>query len=186
MNFEELSLPTKHVRDTYLWTYSVPGYRDINKEIINTIERYKKKNPENYTDNINIHVWQTNWDMETESGFDEICEVAKKFTICISKEHFNFRNFKPSIVDCWCNVYTLNSGCAVHQHFPSTFSLVYYVTVPENSGDIFFPDLDCSITPMPGLLLCFRGDTWHGVTFNNTGEDRMIIGINIVYDNEKA
>lgn len=186
MNFEEISIPTKTTRDTCLWAYSVPDYENVNKKIISTIEKYKKTKKENYTDDININVWQTNWEMYDEVGFREICDIAKNLTISISTKHYNFSNFYPSVVDCWCNIYTMNSGCRVHQHFPATFSLVYYVEVPDNSGDIFFPDLECKITPLTGLLLCFRGDTWHGVRFNYTNKDRIVIGINIVYNNQKA
>lgn len=185
MKFEGVGIPTKIPRDTFLWTYNVDNYESINQEILQTLSEYRKTHQDNYTDSININVFQTNWNMENENGFREICEIAKEFTIEIATDHYKFPNFRPDIVDCWCNVYNKDSGCTIHQHFPSTFSLVYYVQVPEKSGDIFFPDLEIRLTPKPGLLLCFRGDTWHGVHFNTTDQDRSIIGINIVYKNEK-
>jgi len=178
---EELKFDIKHQRPCFVWATTIDNHEEINSKILETIDKERENNPKGYTDDININVWQSNWEMENEPGFYEVSNSAKELTVEIAKNHFNFNQFVPQLVDCWCNVYNNNSGCKVHQHFPATFSLVYYVKVPENSGRIFFPDLEVQLDPKPGLLLCFRGDTWHGVEFNQTKNDRIIIGMNVVY-----
>lgn len=178
---EELKFDIKHQRPCFVWATTIDNHDEINSKILDTIDKERENNPQGYTDDININVWQSNWEMENEPGFHEVSNSAKELTVEIAKNHFNFNQFVPQLVDCWCNVYNNNSGCKVHQHFPATFSLVYYVKVPENSGRIFFPDLEVQLDPKPGLLLCFRGDTWHGVEFNQTKNDRIIIGMNVVY-----
>jgi len=178
---EELDFEIKNPRPCYVWATTIKNSDDVNSRILKTISEEREKNPTGYTDDININVWQSNWEMENQPGFKDVADSAKEISTEIAKNHYNFKQFNPRLVDCWCNVYNKNSGCKVHQHFPATFSLVYYVKVPENSGRIFFPDLDVQLDPKPGLLLCFRGDTWHGVEFNQTEKDRIIIGMNVIY-----
>lgn len=179
IRLEEFDL--KHSRSVPIWSCILDDYETINLKIIEEIQKYRSDNKENYTDSININVWQSGWEMHTKPVFDIVGKSAIDVTKTISKEYFNFPIFTPEIVDCWVNVYNRDSGCRVHQHFPATFSLVYYVAVPEKSGDIYFPDIGVNLTPQPGLLLCFRGDLWHGVQFNFTENDRIIIGINVIH-----
>ncbi len=183
MNYYQEELELIHPRKIPLWSTVIENKEEINQQIIETVTQHRKNNLENYTDTINVNVWQSNWEMQTQLGIDVVAEKSKEFTKVLAKEYYNFQNFVPEIVDCWVNVYNKDSGCRVHQHFPATFSLVYYVQVPQNSGNIYFPDLKTSLTPEPGLLLCFRGDLWHGVQFNLTTNDRVIIGLNIIHKN---
>ncbi len=181
MNYYQEEIDLIHPRKTPLWSHVIENKDEVNKKILDTIRNHKETNPEGYTDAINVNVWQSNWEMHDQPGIDFIVQSAKELTKSISKQYYNFPIFNPDVVDCWVNVYNKDSGCRVHQHFPATFSLVYYVQVPTNSGKIYFPDIETSLAPEPGLLLCFRGDLWHGVQFNLTSNDRIIIGINIVH-----
>jgi hypothetical protein len=182
IDIEEIEFETKNPKPTYLWLYNVENHKDINSKIINTVTQHRTDNPEGYRDYINVDVWQTHWNMEDEPGFDKIADIAKNICTTISEKHFNFPKFFPKIVDCWSNVYMKESGCRVHQHFPAIFSLVYYVSAPEGTGKIFFPDLEIGIQPYEGLLLCFRGDTWHGVEFNKTEQERIVVAFNMICD----
>jgi hypothetical protein len=181
MKIETFEFDLKSTRPVPLWRHDVENFEEINNEISSTISKHRAENPDGYNDYINVNVWQTGWNMEIEPGFSKIDNLAKTFCNTIAKDYYNFNQFNCKIVDCWSNIYNKDSGCRIHQHFPATFSLVYYVSVPENSGCIFFPDLEIKIQPYPGLLLCFRGDTWHGVEFNQTDKDRIIVAFNIVY-----
>ena len=174
--------PIVHPRPLRVWTQEIPSAEVINQKIIKTINKHRQQYPEGYTDNININVWQTGWNMQAESGFAEVADLAKSMTKEIAEQQLHFANFTPKIVDCWSNVYNTDAGCKVHSHFPATFSLVYYVRVPEGSGQIFFPDAEVKLEPVPGLMICFEGSAWHGVEFNPTEEDRIIVAINIVYE----
>lgn len=163
-----------------IWTTQVDNYRVINLEILNSITHHRQENPKGIVDDINVNVWQTNWHMELYSGFDSIAELAKETTSKIARDFYRYNNFNPKIIDCWSNVYGKDSKCHVHHHFPATFSLVYYVVVPEGSGEIFFPEISQSFFPSEGTLLCFRGDLKHGVNSGNISENRIIVGINII------
>ena len=179
---EQHEFPILKPRPLHVWTQMIPNAEAINQKIINTIDLHRSNYPEGYTDNININVWQTGWNMQTESGFADISELSQLMAKEIAETKLNFSNFKSKIVDCWANVYNKDAGCKVHSHFPATFSLVYYVRVPEGSGQIFFPDADIKLDPVPGLMICFGGDAWHGVEFNPTDKDRIIVALNLVYE----
>ncbi len=178
-NTEQFDL--KYSRPVPLWSIVLENHEELNKKLLEEIKKYRLEKPENYTDSINVNVWQSNWEMHTRPSFDVLIDTVKDFTKSVAKEYYNFPKFNPDVVDCWVNIYNTDSGCRVHQHFPATFSLVYYISVPEHSGEIYFPDIEASLMPSSGLLLCFRGDLWHGVKFNFTSNDRIIVGINVVH-----
>lgn len=178
---KENKFSIKLPRPLHIWSKVIDNYENINSKIIDTINVHRSANPSGLTDNINVNVWQSNWNMESEKGFKEIVESAQLLTKEIAENILNFKNFNSHVVDCWANVYPKGGYCNIHSHFPATFAVVYYVKVPDNSGDIIFPDADLKITPHNGLMLCFEGNVWHGVEPNNTDQDRIIIGINVVY-----
>ena len=85
-----------------------------------------------------------------------------------------------------------------HKHPPYTFSGVYYIDVPENSGDIVFDNqfemnnyamsynewnsLNCKdfkVTPKSGMLLFFPAWLNHYVTPNKSKKERLIYSFNI-------
>ena len=85
-----------------------------------------------------------------------------------------------------------------HKHPPYTFSGVYYIDVPENSGDIVFDNqfemnnyamsynewnsLNCKdfkVTPKSGMLLIFPAWLNHYVTPNKSKKERLIYSFNI-------
>ena len=107
------------------------------------------------------------------------------------------------LLDYWININGLGSSNNVHDHPGSDFAGVYYVQVPDNSGDIYFqnphtfvgfremmfynPDmaensgqiLQKDFTPVAGLCLIFPSHLKHGVLKSGSTEDRISISFNI-------
>lgn len=179
MNIKFSNFPVVNPTPFCLWSATVDNYEKINADILKVIADVKVKNPEGFTDSINFNTWQSKWNMETYPGFKQIAEIACSTVVEIAQEHFKCAKFAPKILDCWTNVYDQQGGCNSHQHFPATFALVYYVQVPEGSGDIYFPEAEVKLSPTVGQLICFKGDTWHGVEPSVSKENRIIVGINI-------
>tara|TARA_R100000687_G_C6442205_1_gene161095 strand:- start:381 stop:947 length:567 start_codon:yes stop_codon:yes gene_type:complete len=84
-----------------------------------------------------------------------------------------------------------------HKHPPYSFSGVYYIDVPENSGDIVFHNQfemnnyamyydkwnalnskDFRVTPQSGMLLVFPAWLEHYVTPNKNKKERLIYSFN--------
>ncbi len=82
----------------------------------------------------------------------------------------------------WFNNMPPKSVTTAHTHddYDEMLSGVYYVTVPENSGDlVLFNNEDKKIIiPQQGQLILFKADCLHEVSINNSGQNRLSIGMN--------
>lgn len=72
------------------------------------------------------------------------------------------------------------TGLHSHDDDDECLSGVYYVTAPENSGDLILhtPDGHFSLTPKPGRIVFFPPDMPHEVSENQGQEFRLSVGMN--------
>jgi hypothetical protein len=82
----------------------------------------------------------------------------------------------------WFNYMPPESTTTLHTHDDDDelLSAVYYVDVPENSGNlIIYQDSEkIEITPKIGDFIFFKPDVQHEVSRNNSPEYRLSIGMN--------
>jgi predicted 2-oxoglutarate/Fe(II)-dependent dioxygenase YbiX len=83
----------------------------------------------------------------------------------------------------WFNYMPPGAVTTAHRHDDDdeVLSAVYYVSVPENAGNLLLhqPGGDITITPEAGMFVFFAPDAVHEVTENKSTEARLSIGINI-------
>lgn len=90
----------------------------------------------------------------------------------------------PDTLRCgfWFNAMGPDQLTTEHTHDENDelLSAVYYVTVPESSGDLILYNgpLTIRVEPEPGTLLFFPPDLPHAVEVNRSGLPRMSIGMN--------
>ena len=93
----------------------------------------------------------------------------------------------------WFNYMPPGSSTTLHTHDDDDelLSAVYYVHVPEDSGNlIIYDDAEnatqkrLEITPQAGEFIFFKPDVRHEVTRNNSNEHRLSIGINFGVDKD--
>ena len=67
-----------------------------------------------------------------------------------------------------------------HDEFDELLSAVYYVHVPENSGNLIIHDAHShtEVTPEPGMFVFFAPSVMHSVSVNQSAERRLSIGMN--------
>lgn len=113
-------------------------------------------------------------------------------------EELGGKDVKFDVVDQWININSFLSSNTVHHHGGCDFSGVFYVSVPENSGDLVIHNYNAPInniadkfpnashcptghilTPEQGVIIMFPGNTLHSVTTNKSNEDRISIAFNI-------
>lgn len=91
----------------------------------------------------------------------------------------------------WFNYMPPGSATLIHSHddYDELLSGVYYVNVPENSGNLIVHDVaddnskeNIEITPNAGEFIFFKPDVRHEVSKNNSNEYRLSIGINFGED----
>jgi len=81
----------------------------------------------------------------------------------------------------WFNAMQPEQSTSRHCHddFDEVLSGVYYIKVPENSGDlILYANDTCTIKPEEGLLVLFSPALEHEVLKNESQEMRLSIGFN--------
>lgn len=82
----------------------------------------------------------------------------------------------------WFNYMPPGSVTTAHNHDDDKelLSAVYYISTPENSGDIIIQTQDDNIriSPEEGRFIFFKPDMVHEVTENKSSEARLSIGIN--------
>ncbi|MBK1706525.1 putative 2OG-Fe(II) oxygenase [Halochromatium glycolicum] len=68
-----------------------------------------------------------------------------------------------------------------HEEHDELFSGVYYVSAPEQAGDILFhdPPFETRVSPQPGMTLLFPPALEHSVETNRSSTQRLSIAFNI-------
>ena len=100
-----------------------------------------------------------------------------------------------SSIDYWCNINKCYNYNVMHNHGRADLIGIYYLQVPDNSGDICFIRNDGSqycnlysnrhdmleyiVEPEAGRLYVLPGHLWHYVTGSNSVRDRISISFNI-------
>ena len=83
----------------------------------------------------------------------------------------------------WFNAMEAGHVTAPHHHDENDelLSAVYYIHVPENSGDLILHDADrqIRIQPQAGKLVMFAPNVLHEVTVNASPELRLSVGMNV-------
>ena len=83
----------------------------------------------------------------------------------------------------WFNAMEAGQRTTMHHHDENDelLSAVYYIRVPENSGDLILYDDDrkVCIQPQEGKLVMFAPDVLHEVTANLGSGLRLSVGMNI-------
>jgi hypothetical protein len=102
---------------------------------------------------------------------DEACDHAS-----------HFLNIDDLQAGCWFNFMPGGAVTSAHSHddFDELMSAVYYVSVPENSGNLIIHEGDKRhvISPQEGMFVFFAPDVVHEVSKNMSSDDRLSIAIN--------
>jgi len=163
----------------------------------------KKEKEEQTIFNTNSGGWQSDQWLHQDKRFSKIISTLEnKF-----KQIFNDNNYTDDLVvgidSMWANVNRYRDSNLPHTHDPSDWSFVYYVKIPEDSGNLvmcdprirkgskwgiqnfykkitnhFAADL-FTLPPVLGRLIIFPSYLEHYVTENKTDKPRISISGNI-------
>lgn len=131
-----------------------------------------------------------------EKAKSSVLDFSKKFGVRKDIEELELKDF-------WFNIASPESYQEYHQHAFSHFSVVYYVKVPKNSGNIVFQSVDtisdmyplpvdkdymtdfsyktCSYEPQNSMMLIFKSNILHMVEKNKSDENRFSIAMNFKF-----
>jgi uncharacterized protein (TIGR02466 family) len=139
--------------------------------------------------------------LDNDDIVNELVKLVKDKTLIFSKKFGVDENLSLVCDDLWFNISSPGDYQEFHNHAGSHFSLVYYISVFPDSGDIVFanhyslvdmfplPVKDytyasfnsCFYTPKNGMLLIFRSNLPHMVKQNLSEFDRISISMNFKF-----
>ena len=137
------------------------------------------------------------YDLERDKDYNTVVELAKDYVKAFCLQYgLTSPNVKCN--DSWVNVSDPGAFQEYHLHPNNHFSAVYYVRVPENSGDLLlrsaetqtdmfplplgqettFTNKTYQVTPREGMIVIFRSNVLHMVTKNLSDEPRVSVAMN--------
>ncbi len=130
----------------------------------------------------NLKAAMTNWDSWREAAFQPIAKLMTKEIIKISSKHYSRPDIKWRINSMWGASYSYLDSAELHDHYPATWSCVYYVDVSQRSSPLIFPSPKVTIKPWNGLLVIFPGNISHLVPISRSREPRIVVSANFYVD----
>jgi len=172
----------------------------INSEIDKKVKKILK---EEKNKNKGVQISNVNGGYQTKNIFDET--LRKIFLTKAGRLIYNFfrvnENYKIRMQSIWINENYKNCINVDHVHGQSNFSGIYYVEVPENSGELVFTRTDKSgsmminndmfannelsfnliykIQPLKNQIILFPSHLIHGVLPNNNERARISVSFNV-------
>jgi hypothetical protein len=126
----------------------------------------------------NLNADMTGWALQNEEPFKTLVDIAKNKVAEVSDIFFNRPDIEWVIKSCWGARYGKGDSALLHDHYPATWSLVYYVEAPKGSSFLEFPGSSIAIKPSNGLLLIFPGNIEHQVSKSVIEKNRIIVSMN--------
>jgi len=126
----------------------------------------------------NLNADMTGWAMQNEEPFATLANLAHLKVSEISDIFFNRPDIEWIIKSCWGVRYKKGDNAFLHDHYPATWSIVYYVLSPKGSSTLQFPGASLTLKPSDGLILIFPGNIEHQVPKSKASSDRIVVSMN--------
>jgi uncharacterized protein (TIGR02466 family) len=191
MSFDEINCFA-----TTVWIRQVPGHDELNKDLVENIQRLRKNDPVGARKS-NALGWQSKRNLHTLVEFRALTEIIGETLIKLSRQ-LMIRKGMAWTFDMWVNLSPAQAYNMPHIHSESHISGVYYLRVPPGSGSIFFrdPRVQSRILKLPvekesplyaskrfvepeeGKMYLFPSWLEHGVLAGENETDRVSIAFN--------
>ena len=148
----------------------------MNEDIVKVIRKSGDK--QDYK--TNVKAYMTDWDISNKPGFKQLTKHIISITKYLSEKYYHRKDTKLRIDNMWGMIYKRDEYAMVHDHWPSIWSGVYYINVPDNGGsDLYFPQLKTSLSPKENQMVIFDGYLRHGVKPNKSDKERIAVSFNV-------
>jgi uncharacterized protein (TIGR02466 family) len=184
---------------TPIWHFQHDAFENLNERLLKHITKATEIDPQGITVS-NITGWHSQDNFHQKEEFTEFTKIASQHALEVAREmQWDLDLVSPTINNCWATINKKNSFNVLHHHPNSMMSGVYYVKVPENSGNLYFYDPRSGAQmllppfqhmtswtigkilykPIEGMFLIFPSWLWHGVEPNQSNENRICLSFNI-------
>ena len=152
----------------------IKNEEEMNKDIIKTIDEQVGK--KDYLTNVKAKM--TDWEMGDYPGFNKLSTILVKIVKGLGA-HKKCSNVKFNIVDMWGCKYKDGDYTSSHNHWPSVWSIVYYLYPPKDSSNLVLTDFNYEIKPEHGKVVIFPGHYIHQVNKKSFEGYRYVVSANI-------
>lgn len=145
----------------------------FNKEVEEIIQKYG--DVQRHKTNVKAHM--TNWFMHQE--YDQF-KVIADWAIDLAEQN-SPHQVLLSVFDCWGAIYKKNDWTKAHDHWPSPWSFVYYVS-SDGETPLLFPDAPQGahyVYPKTGDMVMFPGWIRHSVPKHESDKKRIVVAGNL-------
>ena len=162
--------------DLYTRVFSQPGF-DINKKVA---EKFESLTDDDFKEK--THLFNGRY----ENIYLDVNKIPELKTIVNAalENAAKILNIKQEKLASgfWLNAMAAGDVTTAHTHDDDDelLSCVYYIKVPENSGDLIIIDNNKKtiVKPEEGMFVFFTPDTLHEVSKNESSESRLSIAFN--------
>lgn len=147
---------------------------EMNRNIIKIIDEGVGEN--DYKTNVMAQM--TNWEMWDYPGFNKLSSILSNIVKELASNKKR-KDVKFNIVDMWGCKYKDGDYTIEHEHWPSVWSMVYYLFPPKDCPNLIFTDFNCEIKPEHGKVVIFPGHYLHQVDKKPFEGYRYVVSANI-------
>jgi uncharacterized protein (TIGR02466 family) len=184
---------------TSIWHFEIENHQQLDRILLQEIHN------EHQTDRVgekwsNVLGWHSKNNLHKRECFDKFNQIILENALEIGAFlNWDLQYFSIDITTCWAIVNGKLASNSVHNHPNSILSGVYYLQVPDNSGNLFFVDprpasqmlvppiseLNLWTSPKVvykphvGTMIFFPSWLLHGVEMNLSEEVRISLSFNI-------
>ena len=185
-----------------IWNCKIENYKELNENLISEIYNMRNNDNTGFSKS-NLGGWHSSPEPRLFDG-EYINQLKKIITNLFSKELLK-TDKHINITGIWANINYKGCVNSTHDHKGAYYSGVYYVKVPENSGNLYLlnPSLwytkvinenrelftidkdeykQVEYKPEEGDIYFFTGEIPHGVTKNMSNEDRISVAFNFNFE----
>jgi len=147
------------------------------KKIMDTIVNTIEEQGDRQNLSTNVRAQMTEWRMQDYPGFKELNNIIIQAIQTIVRNKFNLAtSFICS--DMWGMKYESGNMATDHDHFPSTYSITYYIKPPKKCPGLIFTDYKKEVKPENGLLVIFPSYVKHHVPSKEFEGARYVVSAN--------
>ena len=154
---------------------------DIATSLIPRLENY----PDKQNRNTNVRATMTEWQI-THPQIEKFKkyifnEIARYYPQMVKAS--TTKATKPAFSDFWANIYNKGDYAKSHNHYPSNFSIVYFLKSKWYYSPLVFDDSGKKIRPKQGRYVVFPGYINHHVPRHRFKEKRITLSSNLIFTN---
>lgn len=147
-------------KETPIFTTIIDDYESINKHVKFHILAMKKEFPQGVESN--VRAWRSHWfTHKITKAFDPLVDIMTSACDYVSEHYYNDKEAKVEPFNFWVMDYLDGDQAVHHNHWPSLYSVVYFVDVEKGCAPLIVEDE--VIQPENGMLVVFPGNLDHEV-----------------------